>query len=152
MSKNTRLLFLVLSIGLAGLARLPVAHADSAAAVSLFDEGNRLYEAGNFAEACPKYEASLRLDATSIDTRGRLALCYEKVGRLASAWSAWREVRSRASRVAGRERAADIAAAHIAELEPRLARLTLKPAKGAPAGLTVSVDGGSFPVESFGVA
>src|SRR5262245_41400370 len=98
------------------------ADGESAAAVSLFDEGNRLYEAGKFAEACPKYEASLRLDAASLDTRGRLAFCYEKVGRLASAWTAWREVKARAGRILGRERAVEIAATHIAELEPKLAR------------------------------
>jgi hypothetical protein len=125
---------------------------ESAAAVSLFDEGNRLYEAGNFAAACPKYEASLRLDASSIDTRGRLALCYEKTGRLASAWSAWREVKSRAGRSLGRERAVEIAASHVADLEPKLGRLTLHAVSGdLPPGLTVTLDGASFPLESFDV-
>jgi hypothetical protein len=135
------------------LAAAPSAHADeSAAAVSLFDEGNRLYAAGDFAAACPKYEASLRLDASSVDTRGRLALCYEKTGRLASAWTAWREVRSRAGRTAGRERAVEIAGSHIGELEPRLARLTLHPVGGdVPPGLIVTVDGAAFPLESFDI-
>ncbi len=149
-----RFLLLALALGLAGLSRQPRAYADeSAAAVSLFDEGNRLYEAGSFAQACPKYEASLRLDASSIDTRGRLALCYEKTGRLASAWSAWREVKSRAGRSLGRERAVDIATSHIADLEPKLARVTLELAAGvsAPPGLSVTMDGAAFPVESFGV-
>jgi hypothetical protein len=132
----------------------PALRADeSAAAVSLFDEGNRLYEAGDFAAACPKYEASLRLDATSIDTRGRLALCYEKTGRLASAWTSWREVKARASRSLGRERAVDIASSHISELEPHLARLTLHAAGGATvAGMSVTLDGVAFPIESLDVA
>src|SRR6266540_2940921 len=78
------------------------------AAVSLFDEGNRLYEHGQFEAACGKYEASLELDASSLDTRGRLALCYEKIDRLASAWTAWRRVKADAHR-GGRSKAEKIA-------------------------------------------
>ena len=148
---HPRSIAILLSLAVAALAAPRAAYADDAAAVSLYDEGQRLYSAGNYAEACPKFEASLRLDPSSVDTRGRLALCYEKVGRLASAWSAWREVKVRAGRMLGRERAVEIASEHLAELEPKLARLTVQAGARPPAGLSVTLDGASFPIESFGV-
>jgi hypothetical protein len=65
--------------------------ADKAAAQALFDEGQNLFKATDYAAACPKFEASLaKFDG--LGTRGKLAECYEKVGRVASAWAMWREV------------------------------------------------------------
>src|SRR5580698_3214939 len=64
---------------------------DQAEARTLFDDGVRLFKAGDFPAACSKLGASYHLFA-GIGTRGKLAECYEKVGRTASAWAMYREV------------------------------------------------------------
>src|SRR5688572_23072963 len=66
---------------------------DASDARSLFDEGRRLLAAGKVEEACARLEASFRLDPGA-GTKFNLALCYERAGRLASAWAAYNEVAS----------------------------------------------------------
>jgi hypothetical protein len=94
---------------------------DQAVARSLFDEGAKLYAAGNYPEACAKLEASYHLFA-GIGTRGKLAECYEKVGRTASAWAMYREVVALASK-AGDTAREKVATDRAAALEPKLAHL-----------------------------
>src|SRR5262245_57364431 len=59
---------------------------DPATARVLFAEGRKLLAAKNYAEACPKFEESLRLDS-GIGAMYNLADCWEKSGRTASAWA-----------------------------------------------------------------
>ena len=77
------------------LAIAPHAHAqsssDKAAAESLFDDARALVTAGKFADACAKLEASLKL-YSSINTEYHLADCYEKLGKMASAWIDFQEI------------------------------------------------------------
>ena len=106
-----------------------------AKAIALFDEGIKEMKAGSFAKACKAFEASNRLLPDS-GTRGSLARCYTQLGRIASAWTLWRELSDTAPTAALR---AD-AAAQAKKLEPRLPKYTVKIT--APAvGLTVTVDG-----------
>jgi hypothetical protein len=50
--------------------------AAQAAAEMLFAEGNALYEAGDFAAACPKFEAAVRVaGAAALGGKLRLAEC-----------------------------------------------------------------------------
>lgn len=58
---------------------------DAAEAQRLFDEAKTLADAGKWVEACPRLAESLRLDP-SMTTEFRLADCYERTGRLASAY------------------------------------------------------------------
>lgn len=58
---------------------------DSAAADVLFEDGKALMKANNATEACPKFEASYKLDA-KLGTLLNLADCFETVGRTGSAW------------------------------------------------------------------
>ena len=94
---------------------------DKAAAQALFDEGMKQFKAGNFKEACPKFEASLaRFEG--LGTRGKLAECYEKVGKVASAWAAYREVAVYAKR-AGDKRREQVAEDRAKQLERLVARI-----------------------------
>jgi len=122
-----------------GAARAQSA-AQKAAAQALFDEGVRLMEAGNYGAACAKLEASLsRVDG--VGTRGKLAQCYEKTSRFASAWGMWREVAVLAAR-AGQEQRRAFAEKRAADLEKQLSYVTVAVASEAPVpGLTIERDG-----------
>jgi hypothetical protein len=125
----------------------PANAANAAAAQALFDEGVRLMEARRFGEACPKLAASETLDpgaGTLLD----LGTCYEKNGQTASAWATYEEAEG-AARRAGHDDWADRAHAHVVELEPRLARVSIV-VRGAP-GTKVTRDGVDVEASSLGV-
>ena len=133
------------------LAAIPLAAAqpnpDAGASISLYDEGRRLFEAKQYDLACPKFDASLQLNSEDIEVRGMLALCYERAGKLASAWAQFRELRVRAQR-ASRADPLRVADEHIAALTPRLAKITVRIA--ATPGMTVFRDGLALPPDAFG--
>jgi len=107
----------------------------SAAATAQFDKGRSLFKAGKFAEACAAFEQSQKLEA-AFGTLYNLAGCYMKIGKLASAWVAYRELAQRDTRAT---RKAD-SARRARELEPRLSRLVIT-VPGAPSGLVVTMNG-----------
>jgi hypothetical protein len=126
-------------------------------AIALFDEGQKEMKAGNYAKACKAFEASIRLVPDS-GTRGSLARCYTQQGKIASAWTLWRELSDTAPTPALRTDATNQAK----KLEPRLAKYTVNVAS-PPTGLTVKVadaeidlsldvpvpiDPGTYPVEA----
>jgi hypothetical protein len=136
----SRVLALVVSLGVL-LAAGGAARADDAAqAKTLYDEGKNLFAEGHYTEALGKLEASFKLNQLS-GTRGLLAACYEKLGRLASAWNAYVDSAAIADR-SGNAQRAEVARAKAAELEPRLARVTIdaSAAAGIP-GIEIVVDG-----------
>jgi hypothetical protein len=111
----------------------------SVAAQSLFDEGKKLMGANDFRRACAKLEESQRLDP-ALGTLLNLADCWEKSGRLASAWSTFVEVQGLASS-AGKTNVEDVARQRAAELAPKLSRLSIDvDGKEAP-GIIVRRDG-----------
>src|SRR5262249_37857478 len=59
-----------------------------AEANALWAEGRRLMAAGETVQACAKFETSLAI-IPKLGTRLNLANCYEALGRIASAWSAF---------------------------------------------------------------
>src|SRR5262245_27605242 len=111
----------------------------SAAATAQFDKGRALVKAGKFAEACAAFEQSQKLEA-AFGTLYNLAGCYMKIGKLASAWVAYRELAQRDTRAT---RKAD-SAKRAREIEPRLSRLLITVSgtvSGAPSGLVVTMNG-----------
>lgn len=95
-------------------------HAQSAEAEALFADGDRLMSAGKVAQACDAFEASNRIESRA-GTLIRLGECRETNHQLASAWSAYKDALTRVRD----PRKRDIAAAKVAELEPRLSYLTV---------------------------
>lgn len=123
-----------------GVAKTPVSADSAAAAEALFNEGRTLAEKGNFAEACPKFAESQRLDPAS-GTLMNLGDCYEKVGKFASAWATYREAVSESNKVANkqRERDANVLADRV---QPKLSHLLVKvPATNVVPGLRIKRDG-----------
>ena len=122
------------------IARAQADPADQAAGRALFDEGMALLTKGDLAAACPKFEASLRR-FPGIGTRGKLAECYERQGRAASAWATYREVAGLAER-AGDTTRAKVAAERAKTLEGKLARVTVAaPSPSELPGLRCSATG-----------
>jgi hypothetical protein len=140
MPKTLCLVAFLLALPSVAAAQSP---ADQAAGRALFDEGMELLKKDQLNEACPKFEASLRR-FPGIGTRGKLAECYERQGRTASAWATYRELAAVASR-AGDEARAKIAAERAKALEGKLARITIVLSPGADVtGLTIQRDGGTL--------
>lgn len=109
-----------------------------AQAEQLFEQARVLASKGEFAAACPVFEASYKLDP-ALGTLLNIATCYEQTGQLASAWGRYREVISVAAKV-GDEARIKIAREKAAALEPRLPRLTIKVANTKVPGLSVMRD------------
>lgn len=124
---------------------------DQAAARDLFDEGMRLYGLQKYSEACPKFEASLKR-YSGIGTRGKLAECYEQVGKTASAWALWSEVASFSHKNMEPDREA-YATEHANALVPKLSHLivTVAPANKVT-GLVVKRNGEAVDEAAYGLA
>jgi serine/threonine-protein kinase len=154
---------LVVGLTLAATARAqaPGAGNDKVAAEALFEDGRRLVTAGNYAEACPKFADSQRLDP-SPGTLLNLASCYEKSGRSATAWATYKEAAS-AANAAGRSDYVATAQRHAEALSPKLAHLTMlvpTPVDGlqitrdgvridrAEWGLAIPIDAGKHAIEA----
>jgi len=128
--------------GAAGVALLIVlaaskAGAEPRTAEALFREGRQLMAAGNTAEACARFAQSYALEATS-GTLLNLARCHENLGKIATAWTEYRD----AAALARSQNRSDRAAAsdeRVAALEPKLARVTIVAAKPLP-GLEVAAE------------
>ena len=136
------LAFAATAVILASLpARAQSASERAAAAQAIFDEGVRLMNAGQAAAACPKFAASQKLDP-GMGTKFRLAECYEKIGKTASAWALYIEIGDDA-RSAKRPEREEIVRKRAAELEPTLARMTVlvSPGSASLADLEVRRDG-----------
>jgi hypothetical protein len=107
----------------------------------LFDEGLRLMAQKRYAEACPKLAQSQSIDP-GMGTQFRLAECYERLGKLATAFDLFHAVAdaARANRQADR---AAVAEKRATALEPRVPRLTVDVPSDVAAvpGLEVRRDG-----------
>lgn len=146
----------VSALALAGLVLLASADvwaeptaAERSLAAALFDQGRTLMNDGKLDEACAKLTESQRLDPGG-GTLLNLALCHEKQGKIATAWTEFREARALAKRDnrPDRESAAD---GEIAKLEPQLFKISIVVAPDVKVpGLVVEIDGSPFPEAGWG--
>jgi hypothetical protein len=119
-----------------------------AAAEALFDQGRAALAEGDFDTACGRFRESDRLDP-ALGTRFNLADCEEKRGRLATAWSLFRGV---VAQLADGDDRLPVAQRRLAALEPRVPRLTMVLATGAPHSTRVKEGDTEYGEGSFGVA
>lgn len=122
----------------------------TALAEQLFNQARDLAKANQWAEACPKFEASLRYDPV-LGTRLNLATCYEHIGKLASAWGLYRESIELAKKAGDVKRAA-YAQKQATALEARLPKLAISVPANPPAGFTVKRDDTAIDAGGLGVA
>jgi serine/threonine-protein kinase len=113
---------------------------DQAAGSALFQEAKQLVAAGDFGQACPKFAEAQRLFPTT-GTLLNLGNCYEKLGKLASAWGTFKEaeVMARNQNDADREREASRRAEALSAQRAKLA-VNVPPAVCVP-GFELRRDG-----------
>jgi hypothetical protein len=123
------------------LAEAPPPSSEARAmAETLFFTGRGLMEAKRYTEACVKFAESYRLDAAA-GTLLNLAVCHEKVGKIASAWGEFKQALAEAKK-AGREDRQQLATEHIDAIEPELPYITIRvPGNARVAGLEVARNG-----------
>lgn len=138
------------AVWLSAAAAQPSA-ASKASAEALFDDALALMKAGSLEQACPKLEASQRIDP-AVGTLLYLAECYEKTGRTASAWVTFREAAALARSMSQAPRA-NVAQARADRLQPELTRLTVEvsPETRALPGLRVRCGAVVLEPELYGV-
>lgn len=128
------------------VAPKPAAAQNKAAAEALFNDARALLKAGDYAAACPKFEASQRMDP-ALGTLLNLATCYEKLGRVASAWARFAEAADLAKR-AGESKRGAYARKQQKALEPRLPHVRIVVSEPVD-GLVVQRDGETVDSAAF---
>jgi len=103
----------------------------------LFAEGKALL-GSNLLQACAKFDESLRINPAAIGTLMNVALCDEKLGRIASAVARFSAARDRAKEQ-GLAEHLKVAEQHIAALAPYVPHLTIKLVEVLP-DTKVSID------------
>lgn len=117
------------------------------AAEALFEEGRSALAASDLDTACARFRESNRLDP-AVGTLLNLADCEERRGKLATAWTLFRSAKSQLA--ASDDRLA-ITQQRLTELEPRVPKLVLSLAPGAPPETRARVAGAELGSASFGV-
>ncbi len=107
----------------------------SAVAETLFQSGRELMAAGHFADACPKFAESNRIDP-KLGTLMNLALCHEKAGSSASAWAEYVEAAGIARRLGQAERER-VARERAKALEGTLVHVVIDASAGSDAQVTL---------------
>jgi hypothetical protein len=111
---------------------------DAARAEALYNEALALTDAGRHADACPKYEASQKLDP-ALGTQFNLADCYERIGRLAQALALFDAV-LRAARAAGKTGLLTRTHARVEELARHVPKLRVVLTRPEPS-FDLKIDG-----------
>lgn len=134
-------------VAVAAASPAPARADDNAAAEALFQQAKTLTEQQRYDEACPKFEASYRLDK-ALGTLLNLADCEEHTGRIATAWAHWGEAVELAQK--GGDKRDAFASGHREALVKRLPMLRLDVAAGK-SSLDVYRDSVKIDPAAFGV-
>jgi hypothetical protein len=139
------------------LAQSPPSAAATPAAVAAqgrFDRGRALFQQDHFAEALPEFRASLEL-FRSPNTRLYVGLCLQRLGRFADAFAELSRTAAEAGDLVATDRryegARDLARRSLAEVEPRVAQLSVR-VVDPPPGVTVRVGTTTLDAAALGVA
>jgi hypothetical protein len=131
-----------LGLLLAAFPRSASAQSGEAPALELYKQATKAFDAGDYPAACSKLEEVVKLVPRGVGGRLTLARCYERLGKLASAYTNYGLVEglARDTKNKALEKEAQRA---IASLEPRLARLTIAVGEGVrgTGGLEIARDG-----------
>jgi hypothetical protein len=142
---------LLSAAAVSGVTTTAWAQSQSSIAEALYQEGRQLMEAGRYAEACPKFAESQKLEP-GMGTLLNLATCNEKLGKSATAWTQFSEAYSILTKETDEQRAA-YAKERRDTLASTLARITIQvPEASRTAGLVVSLDGVAVGSAAWGVA
>lgn len=109
------------------------------AAEVAFKQGRELFKADKFAEACEQFEKSQQLDPAN-GTLFNLAQCSERIGKLATAAAAYRELVAKDTNEQRKASSAD----RLTAIEPRVPKLIVKVASPPP-GLVVELESTAGP-------
>ncbi len=107
----------------------------TAVAEGLFRSGRQLMSQGDFAQACPKFAESNRIDP-KLGTLLNLALCHERVGKTASAWAEYTAASETARRLGQAERE-QVARERAVALEPTLPHVIIEGSLDSGAAVTL---------------
>jgi tetratricopeptide (TPR) repeat protein len=129
-------------------AQPAAAEAQPAAADTLFREGVALGKAGQYAQAIEKFRASYELDPARGTLLG-LAMSEERAGRLADALGHYAALRDLANQAGDRPRV-EVAERAMAELEPRVPRLTVLVKGDLPPTVDIKLNGRQLPRGALG--
>ena len=130
------------------LATTTAVHAQSPAAESLFREGRALIKQGKLQDGCDKLEASEVIEP-SVGTLLNIGDCRERLGKLATAWAAFRKAEALGKQTGKDEKRVAEARRRAQRLEPQLPTLTIAIAK-PPAGVVVKRNGERIEPALFG--
>jgi len=123
---------------------------DKAAAEALYREAVALIEQDQTGPACEKFAASQAIDP-ALGTMLRLADCYDRAGKTASAWALFEQAAATA-RGANQPERERIAVERGKELEARLSKVVISLTGAAPPGLEVRLNDVVIPTVSLGTA
>jgi hypothetical protein len=140
-----RLWALILMLACLCVARS--ASASDATAEALFRAGREAMERGDYAQACSRFQESQRLEPAG-GTAFNLAACFEKLGRVASAWKTYREA---AERLPTGDARARMSEEQARALEARLPKLTLRAGPSSEA-VEVELNGVALGAATLGLA
>jgi len=135
------------SMLVAGAAGRAAGDANRDKADQLFAEGRALLSS-NLVQACEKFTLSLRYNSEAIGTLLNVAQCDEKLGRIASAFARFTEVRDRAKELGliDHQRAAE---SRIAALAPSVPHLAIRMPAPVPE-TKIAIDDRLIPIEAIG--
>lgn len=112
----------------------------------LFRSGEKKFDAGNHAEGCADFIASLKL-APKLGTLLNVALCHETTGKPATAWREFHHAMAWATQNGQKDRR-DFALKHLAALEAKLPRVGLQLPPLTTIG-SLDLDGEPIPEQSW---